>query len=111
MRLSDWRATMRALYKHTKGKASNVQPDLYAFCEFLFLGDKNPKGLLQNGEVYAALFPAAEKLDCLRSPHLYREHAVRHNVAGNEQCKRWFGERGIYTSCHDLISKILMFDK
>lgn len=93
------------------GKYLFLIPDLYAFCEFLFLGDKNPKGLLQDGEVYAALFPAAEKLDCLRSPHLYREHAVRHNVAGNEQCKRWFGERGIYTSCHDLISKILMFDK
>lgn len=39
---------------------------------------------------------------------LYLEHAVRRNVAGvNEESKRWFQTSGIYTSCHDLISKIL----
>lgn len=30
-----------------KGKYTYVIPDLYAFCEWLFLGDKIPKGLLK----------------------------------------------------------------
>lgn len=96
------------------GKYLFVIPDLYAFCEWLFCGDKNPRGLLDNGEVYAELFPRAEKLDCLRSPHLYREHPVRRNVYADDSkslCRVWFSKRAIYTSCHDLISKILQFDK
>lgn len=84
-------------------------PDLYAFCEWLFLGIKNPRGLLQDGEVSAYLYRNIEKLDCLRSPHLYREHAIRKNVV-NAQTKKWFSKKAIYTSCHDLISKILQFD-
>ena len=96
------------------GKYLFVIPDLYAFCEWLFCGDPNPAGLLADGEVYAELFPNSEKLDCLRSPHLYREHPVRRNVYGDDTkslCRIWFSKRAIYTSCHDLISKILMFDK
>ena len=48
-------------------------------------------------------------MDCLRSPHLYREHAVRKNRVDDEKSK-WFITNGLYTSCHDLISKILQFD-
>ena len=84
-------------------------PDLYAFCEWVFLGDTNPKGLLNNGEVSSYLYRNISKLDCLRSPHLYREHAVRTNVV-NAQTRKWFSQKAIYTSCHDLISKILQFD-
>lgn len=84
-------------------------PDLYAFCEWLFLGDKDPKGLLEDGEVSSYLYRSYGKLDCLRSPHLYREHAVRKNVV-NPQTTKWFSKNAIYTSCHDLISKILQFD-
>lgn len=84
-------------------------PDLYAFCEWLFLGDKNPKGLLKDGEVSCNIYKQFDKLDCLRSPHLFREHAVRRNVVSQEM-QRWFSQRAIYTSCHDLISKILQFD-
>ena len=84
-------------------------PDLYAFCQWLFLGDKDPCGLLKDGEVSSLLYRAYGKLDCLRSPHLYREHAVRNNVV-NAETKRWFTPNAIYTSCHDLISKILQFD-
>ena len=91
------------------GKYTFLIPDLYAFCQWLFLGDKNPAGLLQNGEVSCSLYRIADKLDCLRSPHLYREHAVRHNKV-NAVTRRWFTTKGIYTSCHDLISKILQFD-
>ncbi|OBG93889.1 hypothetical protein A9X05_09245 [Mycobacterium sp. E3298] len=91
------------------GKYTFISPDLFAFSEFLFLGDTNPKGLLDNGEVYCGLFVNRTKLDCLRSPHLYREHAVRINTV--DKCKgRWFVTKALYTSCHDPISKILMFD-
>lgn len=95
------------------GKYLFVIPDLYAFCEWLFCGEKNPTGLLANGEVYAELFPNSDKLDCLRSPHLYREHSVRRNVYGDDSkglCRAWFTKRAIYTSVHDLISKVLQFD-
>lgn len=84
-------------------------PDLYAFCEWLFLHINNPKGLLEDKEVSCKLFDDGKKLDCLRSPHLYREHAIRKNIV-NDKTKRWFTTIGIYTSCHDMISKILMFD-
>lgn len=84
-------------------------PDLYAFCEWLFLDCKEPYGLLNDGEVSCYLYRNVEKLDCLRSPHLYREHAVRKNVV-NSTTRKWFSPNAIYTSCHDLISKILQFD-
>lgn len=86
-----------------------VIPDLYAFCEWLFMGVDVPEGILKNGEVYTEQF-TSEWLDCLRSPSLYREHPVRKNVRDNELCNKWFGNKGIYTSTHDLISKILQFD-
>ena len=98
------------------GKYTFILPDLYAACEHWFMGIENPKGLLDDGEVFCWLFRKNDKLDCLRSPHLYREHAVRTNVACNkykerqEAIRKWFGTDAIYTSCHDLISKILQFD-
>lgn len=94
---------------HVSGKYAFLSPDLYAFCEFLILGHKQPRGLLNNGEVSCSLYDDQEKLDCLRSPHLYREHAVRKNVV-NKEIKRWFITKSLYTSCHDPISKVLMFD-
>jgi len=92
------------------GKYMFLVPDLYAFCEWLFLNDKNPKGLLNDGEVSSHLYRSYAKLDCLRSPHLYREHAVRENVV-TQATRKWFMPNAIYTSCHDLISKILQFDE
>jgi len=92
-----------------KGSYTFLIPDLYAFCEWLFLNDKNPKGLLEDKQVYCKLFKDEPKLDCLRSPHLYKEHAIRNNVVDKEK-GRWFVTNGLYTSCHDTISKILMFD-
>lgn len=91
------------------GKYTFISPDLYAFCEYLFLGDKNPKGLLDDGEVFCSLYDDEETLDCLRSPHLYREHAIRKNI-NNKELRRWFTTNNLYTSCHDPISKLLMFD-
>lgn len=99
------------------GKYTFLLPDFYAACEYWFLGNENPAGLLQDGEVYCSLFPCSEKLDCLRSPHLYKEHAVRNNLActasaeAKSELGKWYCTKGIYTSTHDLITKILMFDR
>lgn len=88
-----------------------ISPDLYAFCEWLFLGVEKPRGLLQDGEVYCKGFKNGVELACLRSPHLYREWPIKTNKR-NEEIDKWFGmTQCIYTSSHDLISKILQFDK
>ena len=92
-----------------KNKRLFVIPDMYAACEYWFLGDKHPKGLLENGEVSCKIYRSSDKVDCLRSPSLYMEHAVR-RVSHNPVVYSWFNTNGIYTSCHDPISKILMFD-
>lgn len=107
-------------YKSAKleieGKYTFLLPDFYAACEFWFLGNKNPGGLLADGKVWCSLLKHREELDCLRSPHLYKEHAVRENAANTETKEqkefiaKWFCTNAIYTSCHDLISKILQFD-
>lgn len=71
----------------------------------VILGIKNPKGILQKGEVYCKDFKDNKKLACLRSPHLYREWPIRINNK-NTEIEYWFGNtKCIYTSCHDLISK------
>ncbi|MBF8216522.1 hypothetical protein I1A19_22655, partial [Bacillus subtilis] len=83
-------------------------PDLYAFCERLFLGIENPKGLLTGSNVYCSLYDEGH-IDILRSPHLYREHGVRWNKK-DEEYEKWFITPGVYTSIHDPISKLLQFD-
>ncbi len=98
------------------GKYTFILPDYYAACEYWFGHIKNPKGLLEDKEVFCWLFKQYNKLDCLRSPHLYKEHAIRFNVANKDygervkNIKEWFTTNAIYTSTHDLISKILQFD-
>lgn len=121
------RATLRDLKKSLEGelwsgkfkldcKYTFVLPDFYAVCEHLFMGIENPLGLLANGEVSCRLFEDGKELDCLRSPHLFFEHSLRTNVisGGNlnfdERLEDWFCTDAVYTSCHDLISKILQFD-
>lgn len=119
--LRDIKDSMVKKYKAGKlqvhGKYTFLLPDFYAACQYWFMGIENPKGLLEDGEVFCWLFRKSEKLDCLRSPHLYREHAVRKNVAWRmvEEDRRswlreWYCTDAVYTSCHDLISKILQFD-
>lgn len=99
-----------------KGKYTFLLPDLYAACEYWFLGNENPDGLLDNNEVFCWLFRKNERLDCLRSPHLFLEHAIRKNMAWNgcsnkrDIIREWFTTNAIYTSCKDVISKILQFD-
>lgn len=92
------------------GKYTFLIPDLYAFSEWLFLGVESPKGLLENGEVSCKIYENGKELDVLRSPHLHREHAVRENKV-TDKTNRWFISKGVYTSVHDPISRILQFDK
>lgn len=98
------------------GKYTFLLPDFYAACEYWFGHIENPNGLLKDKEVFCYLFKKYEKLDCLRSPHLYKEHAVRFNVAHKAyeeramKIREWFTTDGLYTSTHDLISRILQFD-
>ena len=99
-----------------EGKYTFLLPDFYAACEYWFMGIKEPKGLLNDGEVFCWLFRKNEKVDCLRSPHLFCEHAIRNNIAytkykeRQQNLRKWFCTDAIYTSCQDLISKILQFD-
>jgi len=116
--LRDLKNSMVKKYRGAKldviGKFTFVLPDLYAFCEWLFMGVENPLGLLEDNEVFCRLYKNINKLDCLRSPHLYVEHAIRHNVYNkkyrNQRLSEWFDTDAIYTSTHDLISRILQFD-
>lgn len=108
--------TKKSLTKEAKsgklfidGHYTFIAPDVFAFMQWLFLGDEKPTGLLSDGEVSCSLYPNSDKLDVLRSPSLYREHAVRKNVF-NDEIKKWFTTSAIYVSSHDLISKLLMFD-
>lgn len=84
-------------------------PDLYAVCEYLFLHDPHPKGLLKNGEIACKIFRRHDKADVLRSPHLAMDHAVR-TIVHDQKIYDWFYTNGIYTSCHDLITRILQMD-
>lgn len=109
--------TKKSLVKQAKagrlsvnGRYQFISPDLYAFCEWLFLGEQNPKGLLANGEVYSSLNPNEIELACLRSPHLYREWAIKTNKR-NSETDKWFGmTKCVYTSVFDTCSKLLQFD-
>ena len=90
------------------GKFTFLCVDLYAACQHWFEGIETPEGLLSGTEVYTREYPDKNKLDVLRSPHLYKEHAIRENVyARKPELKKWFITNGIYTSTHDLVSKIL----
>jgi hypothetical protein len=86
----------------TANKRLFACPDLYAVCEWLFMHEEHPKGLLANGEIACKIFRRHDKADVLRSPHLAMEHAVR-NIVHDQNIYDWFYTNGIYTSCHDLI--------
>lgn len=103
-------ARAKAGHLRVNGQYIFLSPDLYAFCEFLFLKRKNPAGLLEDGEVYTRRYARGSDIACLRSPHLYKEWGIRRNK-NDELCEEWFSHTNcLFTSCHDLISKILQFD-
>ena len=126
VKLRDIKNSLVKKYKsgklEVKGKYTFILPDLYAACEYWFMGIENPNGLLNDGEVYCSLFRKAKEVDCLRSPHLFIEHPIRINTAyiGDEMTdiqkerldvlNKWFVTKAVYTSCKDMISRILQFD-
>ena len=86
-----------------QGKTEIVKADMANFHEAL--KSRELVLLLKSPIIYPD-----KKLACLRSPHLYREWPIRINNK-NTEIEYWFGNtKCIYTSCHDLISKILQFD-
>lgn len=93
---------------------SYICPDLYAFCEWLFCGIENPKGIVTRNYVYNGFYndKGYDKVDCLRSPHLYMEHGIRNLVKGDELelCKEWFCGYDTVVSSHDLLCRVLQFD-
>lgn len=94
-----------------------ICPDLFAFCEWLFCGIENPKGIIPREQVYCSFYNEEpynkyEVVDCLRSPHLYMEHGIRKLVKDEvlEQCKEWFVGDDLVVSSHDILCRILQFD-
>ena len=86
-----------------------VIPDLWAACEYWFMGNKNPKGLLAKDEIACKIFRRHNKADVLRSPHLYCEHSIQ-KIVHDQNIYDWFYTNGVYTSVSSMISRILQFD-
>jgi len=84
-------------------------PDLYAACEYWFCHIEEPEGLLKNGEIACSVFRKYNEADVLRSPHLYCEHRIE-KISHDPEVYKWFNTNGVYTSCKDLISRVLQFD-
>lgn len=97
-----------------RGYYSYIVPDMYAFCEYLFMGEKNPKGLIPKNHVYNKYYDecGVENVICLRSPHLSRYEYPKRKLIRSDDCKDWFAymENDTVVSCHDLISKSLQCD-
>lgn len=91
------------------GASTFIIPDVFAWLQWMF--GQEATGLLENNQVHCNLFNTNKypRLMVNRSPHLYREHGLRDNVNSNDM-KNWFITNGIYVSCHDTLSLLLMFD-
>lgn len=119
LRLNQFRSNIAAMKKRMvldarsgaikcRNKRLFVVPDIYAWCERLFLGIENPVGLLKNGEVAANIFKG-KRIACLRSPHLFIEWALR-DCVDNPEVYKWFTSNAVYISIHDMITRIVMCD-
>ena len=91
------------------GKYTYVLPDWYAVMENIFLGIKNPKGLLTENEIYCNLYDQGT-VDLMRAPALSFEHVLRENTKSDEM-EEWFLTKAVHVSAQDAAaSKILMMD-
>ena len=94
------------------GLWSYICPDLFAFCQWLFLGQDVPEGLVPKDYIYNHYYDDKKIIEtcCLRYPHLSDcEHGIR-KVLQSEECKEWFIGTDTIVSSHDLISKVLQAD-
>ena len=112
-------STRRKNYRAGKipvgGYYSYAAPDLYALCEYLFCGQDNPTGLVPKNCIYNRYYDqkgTADRLICLRSPHLSRYEYGKRYLVKSEECRKWFEymENDTIVSCHDLLSKTLQMD-
>ncbi|AEY66615.1 hypothetical protein [Clostridium sp. BNL1100] len=107
-KLTSIRKSTKVAKLRIDGTYTFVVPDLYAYCEFIFKGKKNPKGILGAKEVHCRMFPQKEIL-LNRSPSLYKEHWITNNRQRKEH-RDWFTTNAVYVNIHDLASKVLMYD-
>ncbi|MFS0776060.1 hypothetical protein ABC255_08650 [Neobacillus sp. 3P2-tot-E-2] len=91
-----------------EGKRMFIIPDLFGYCEFLFKGDKKPKGLLGDGKVFAKNLRYG-MVDIMRSPALSREHGIAKNIK-NDELKKWFVTGGLYISNHSFLPRLIQCD-
>lgn len=106
------RKRMQAGKVYVKGINGYICPDLYAFCQWLFCGEENPKGLIPENHVYSKHYNEQEisEVCCIRYPHLSDcEHGIR-SLIKSEECKEWFSGDDIVVSTHDLLTKTLQAD-
>lgn len=106
------RKRMQAGKIYVKGINGYICPDLYAFCQWLFCGEENPKGLIPENHVYSKHYNEQEisEVCCIRYPHLSDcEHGIR-SLIKSEECKEWFSGDDIVVSTHDLLTKTLQAD-
>lgn len=97
------------------GYYSYAAPDLYAFCQYLFTGDKDPQGLIPQNHVYNQWLADKGNVDyvtCLRSPHLSAYEYGKRTLVKDNKCTDWFQymESDTIVSCHDLLTKTLQMD-
>lgn len=111
-RIKTERKRMQSGRIYVKGIQGYICPDLYAFCQWLFCGEENPKGLIPENHVYSKHYNEQEisKVCCIRYPHLSDcEHGIR-SLIQSEECKEWFSGDDIVISTHDLLTKTLQAD-
>ena len=91
------------------GKYHYIVPDPIALFEACFLGIQ-PKGVLKDGEVWQRDIPSGNKVDVLRSPHMYTsEHCIR-TIALYRRAFEFMDTDAVYISIHDCSFLRLMCD-
>ena len=111
-RIKTERKKMQSGRIYVKGIQAYICPDLYAFCQWLFCGEENPKGLIPQNHVYSKYYNEQDisEVCCIRYPHLSDcEHGIRLLIQ-SEECKEWFSGDDIVISTHDLLTKTLQAD-
>ena len=95
----------------SRGYFTFVIPDLYAFCEKLFLGIERPQGLLRANQCSCKLLSYSDELVAMRSPALYREQVVLKNIHREDpRIQDYFDTDAIYISNHDMLARVVQLD-
>lgn len=111
-KVGDERRKARISKFFVDGTYTYAMPDMYAFCEFLFMGKENPEGLIPKNQVYCKVYDNKniENVCVLRSPHLSGYEFAKRKLVKSDKCKEWFTSYDTVVSIHDLITKTLQMD-